>query len=163
MKNKKEKKKSKKFKIVKLILLIILILFIVVTVILNIKRQFNPSTQEKNTITATKKEENYGTTTYEIEVENYDISKIKKTIEFSTYRDAKALYGNYELEKEYKNYELELKDKKVIVTMPKDVFLEEINYNYDRNVILVSNGQNVERVSQEEIINALTNQGYTVK
>lgn len=166
-KTKKELPKKKKIKIGR-ILLIALILFIIIFTIKFLINVLTPESKKITSIIATKTEDYYGEDeiiTYEIDVRDYELIKIKKTIEYPNYVYAKEEYNAYESKNLYEDANIGLERKKnvLILTMPKEQFLNDILYNIDENVVYIQNSNQEEKINPEEIRTALKIQGYTVK
>lgn len=160
------KAKLNKKRIIVFSIILILILLTIASYFIFIK---NKHTDESNVIVATKIEEKEGKKIelkYKIEIENYDLSKIEKTLTFETEEDAKIQYEILEIinENQKKGMELAQSKKKVIVIMPVKIFKDEINYK-DENSLKYQdeNGEQKEIISQEELTQTLTEQGYTIK
>ena len=65
---------------------------------------------------------------------------------------------------ENKGFELELKGKKLIITMPEKTFKEDIQYNVQRDMTLITkDGEQKKVIDIEAVKEALENQGYTIK
>ena len=59
---------------------------------------------------------------------------------------------------------MQIKKKKLTILMTEDQFREDIEYDESKNIRLIdSTGEQKEIMDQEEIINALIEQGYTIK
>ena len=148
------------------VIVLILILLIISGYFIFFKSK---NTDESNIIIATKIEENMGQNIeikYKIEIDNYDLSVIEKTLIFETEAEAKAQYKIYEITNENQRKGMELKQdkKKLTIIMPVELFKEEINYQ-DKNTINYKNenGEPGKIISQNELIETLTSQGYEIK
>lgn len=163
-KNKKVEKKPKK--IIKAIFLIT-ILFILAVVSYSI---YLTSQERKgnNTIIAIKEiTENEQTQkiTYTIKIKDYNIESAIKEIKFETEEQAQAEYYKYEILNKYERREIgeELKGKKLILTMPENQLLQDIECNTNRKLIITESGEEVEIIDQQELKDSLKKQGYTIK
>lgn len=154
---------NKKRMIILIVLAIILLLSIVLVTSL-----FNGNFK-KNTIKAVKIEKNNGierTIKYEIKINDFDIYEVKKIIKLNSKDNAQTEYERYEFINKYerRNIGLELKEKKLILTMPVDQLKEDIGYDNKNNIIYVSReNEQKEVINQDAIKDALQSQGYTIK
>lgn len=158
--------KLNKKRIIIFSIILILILLTIADYFIFIK---NKNTDKKNVIIATKIEEKEGKKIelkYKIEIENYDLSKIEKTLTFETEKDAKAQYESFKIinENQRKGMKLVQNKKKVSVIMPIEIFKEEIKYE-DENTLKYQdeNGKTCRMISQRELTQTLVKQGYTIK
>lgn len=160
------KAKLNKKRIIVFSIILILILLTIASYFIFIK---NKHTDESNVIVATKIEEKEGKKIelkYKIEIENYDLSKIEKTLTFETEEDAKIQYEIYKIinENQRKGMELVQDKKKVTIIMPVELFEEEINYKNENTLKYQDeNGETCRIISQNELTQTLTEQGYTIK
>lgn len=160
------KVKTNKKRIMLISIILILILLTITSYFIYIK---NKDTAESNVIVATKIEEKEGKKVelkYKIEIENYDLFRIEKTLKFETEQDAKTQYEILEIinENQRKGMELAQNKKKVIVIMPAELFEEEINYKNENTLKYQDeNGEICRIISQNELKQTLTEQGYTIK
>ena len=105
---------------------IILYLFIIIVLLILIYTNFIGPTN--NTIVATKTiiENDQSTTIkYTVKIKDYDVGSIRKVITSSSKKAATNAYEMYETINscENKGFELELKGKKLIITMPEKTFI----------------------------------------
>lgn len=160
------KAKLNKKRIIVFSIILILILLTIASYFIFIK---NKHTDESNVIVATKIEEKEGKKIelkYKIEIENYDLSKIEKTLTFETEEDAKIQYEIYKIinENQRKGMELVQDKKKVTIIMPVELFEEEINYKNENTLKYQDeNGETCRIISQNELTQTLTEQSYTIK
>lgn len=163
----KEKNQNKKRILPKVILIVLgIVLLLTIIFVINL---FKPSSSEQNTIIATKVEEYNGNNIeikYEITIKNYDLQSAIKTIEFYFEDTAQMEYEYYEFINKYerRNIGLELKGKKLILTMPEEQFKEDIGYDDINNTNFTSaEGEQKEIINQNALKDALRKQGYTIK
>lgn len=158
--------KLNKKRIIVFSIILILILLTITSYFVFIK---NKNNDENNVIVATKIEEEEGKRVelkYKIEIKNYNLSKVEKTLTFETEQEAKTQYEILEIinENQRKGMELAQSKKKVIVIMPAELFEEEINYQNENTLKYQDeNGEICRIISQNELTQTLTEQGYTIK
>lgn len=166
-KNKKVEKKPKVKRIIKSIFLIILLFIIAV-----VSYYIYLTSQERkgnNTIIAIKEiTENEQTQkiTYTIKIKDYNIESAIKEIRFEDKEQAQLEYNKYEIINKYERREigLELKGKKLTLTMPENQLLQDIEYNTRIiKTMTFENGEKIEVIDQQELNDSLKNQGYTIK
>lgn len=103
---------------------------------------------------------------YTIKFKDYNIQEIVKTIECDEKDIAQIEYNRYQIINEFesKGYQLEMKNKTIKMILTQELFVEDIEYDETKNITLIAeNGKQTKIVNQEEIINCLINQGYTIK
>lgn len=162
------KKEKKKFNLK--ILIIIIILIIVASIIWFIKTNiYETSEAEENAIVATKIEEYNGknkTTTYKIQIKDFEISNITKEIEYPSKQEAKIEYETYEQIDLYekKGVDVELKGKKLVFKIPKERYQDEIGYSEeDKELLILDNNELKEIIGKDAVINALIKREFTIK
>lgn len=153
----------------RLIILIVVVILITAIATLMIGTIKNISKEEKScVIVATKKdEENFqNELKYKIQIKNYDIENIEKEITFKDEEQAQSEYARYNIINAFggENLNVQIKKEKLIILMTEEQFKEDIEYDEQKNITHInSSGEQKEIMSQEEIINALIKQGYTIK
>lgn len=103
---------------------------------------------------------------YTIKIKDYDMQSAVKEITFKTEQEAKLEYDRYEIINKYEKREigLELKKEKLILTMPEEQFLIDIEYDTENDTAIISQvGKDKTIINQEELKKCLINQGYEVK
>ena len=160
--NKKVKKKT-----VIMLLIVLIILIIVVNMYLILR---NNNKDKSSTIIATKiitgEDENVKRIKYKIEIQNYNIENVEKEITFETKEQAQLEYERYKTINEYerKNLNVQVKNKKLTILMTEEQFKEDIEYDEESNITMVSeSGQIKKIINQSKVINILNEQGYTIK
>ena len=155
----------KKSKVKKIVWVILIVLIVIFSLILTIRKK-----DENKTIIATKTisyaNESEENTKYKIKIKDYDIENIQKEITFDTEEQAQLEYERYQIINKYerKNLNVQINKKKLTILMTEDQFKEDIEYNEQKNITYInSEGEQKEIINQEEIINALIEQGYTIK
>ena len=155
----------KKSKVKKMVWVILIVLIVIFSLILTIRKK-----DENKTIIATKTipyaNESEENTKYKIKIKDYDIENIQKEITFDTEDQAQLEYERYQIINKYerKNLNVQIKKKKLTILMTEDQFKEDIEYDEQKNITYInSEGEQKEIINQEEIINALIEQGYTIK
>lgn len=165
-KEKNQNKKTKKILSRIIFIIIGIILLLTILFVINLSR---PSSFEENTIVATKVEQYNGRDKkikYEIKIKDYDLQSIIKTIEFDLEDTAQMEYEYYEFINKYerRNIGLELKGKKLILTMPEEQFKEDIGYDdIDNTNFTTAKGERKEIINQDALKETLRKQGYTIK
>lgn len=159
------KKKTNRKRIIVLIIVIVLILigYFVFDLLKNNDKEKNVKIIATKIVTEDEQEENI---TYTIEIEDNLIQVIEKTIEYETEQKAKLEYNRYETINEYelRGLQLELKNKKLIIIMTENQFFQDIEYNEEDNIILISkDGEQKEIINQEKVKELLQKQEYIVK
>lgn len=157
----------KKFKIKKIMLAILMVLILIaISIIILINRENKGNT----TIIATKSVSDESKAEkeikYEIKINDYTIENIEKELTFETKEKAQLEYDKYQIINKYerKNLNVQIKKKKLTILMTEDQFREDVEYDESKNIRLIdSTGEQKEIMDQEEIINALIKQGYTIK
>ena len=99
-------------------------------------------------------------------MKDYEVLNIQKEITFDTEEQAQLEYERYQIINKYerKNLNVQIKKKKLTILMTEDQFREDVEYDESKNIRLIdSTGEQKEIMDQEEIINALVKQGYTIK
>lgn len=152
----------------KLIVLIGVIIFVTAITTFMIGTIKSINKEENCVIVATKDdEENFqNEIKYKIKIKNYDIESVQKEITFDTEEQAQLEYQRYEIINEFerKNLNVQIKKKKLTIQMTEEQFKEDIEYDEQKNITYInSEGEQKEIMNQEEIINALVKQGYTIK
>lgn len=166
-KNKKVEKKPKAKRIIKSIFLIIL-LFIIAVVSYSIYLTYQRR-QGNNTIIAIKEiieDEQTKEIKYTIKIKDYLIENAIKEIKFETEEQAQLEYERYEIINKYERRKigLELKRKKLTLTMSETQLLQDIEYNTRIiKTMTFENGEKIEIIDQQELKDCLKNQGYTIK
>lgn len=155
----------KKSKVKKMVWAILIVLIVILSLILIIREK-----DENKAIIATKTFSNTNElgekTKYKIKIKNYDIERVQKEITFDTEEQAQLEYQRYEIINKYerKNLNVQIKKKKLTIQMTEEQFKEDIEYDEQKNITYInSEGEQKEIMNQEEIINALAKQGYTIK
>lgn len=161
-----KEKKSVLKRIIKSIFLIILIFVLLIT-IGTIYSMFN-NKLKNNTIIATKtiiEDGQEQKIKYKIRIKDYVIESAIKEITFKTAEEAKSELGRYEMINIYERREigLEAKNKKLILTMPIEQLLQDIEYTKDKIFIKTEDGEEKETIEQDELKKCLINQGYEIK
>lgn len=102
---------------------------------------------------------------YTIKIKNYEIQSAIKEFTFKTKEEAQAQYNRYEIINAYERREigLELKGKKLILTMPIKQLIQDIEWNENKIIIQTKNGQEKETIDQIELKKCLIDQGYEIK
>ena len=157
----------KKLKIKKIILAILIVLILIaISIIILINRDNNGNT----TIIATKSISDESKAEkemkYEIKINDYTIESIEKELTFETKEKAQLEYDKYQIINEYerKDINVQIKKKKLLMLMTEDQFKEDIGYDEENNITsMTQTGEQKEIMDQEEIINDLVKQGYTIK
>lgn len=161
MKRERKKQKSKK-RIILLSIFIFLIIIGIPTLISLTSRDIKGT----NKIVATKKEET-SETKYKIIMKDYLIEKATKEIKFETKEEAQREYDIYIKINEYerRNFGLEVKGKKLIITMDQTQVLQDVGYNEMEDLIIMytDDGEKIETVSQDKLKECIQNQDYTIK
>lgn len=170
-KNKKLKETSQERKpalkrTIKIIILIIL-LAVLMMATCSIYSLFKDELKN-NTITAIKEvieNEQKEKIKYTIKIKNYEIESATKELIFETEEEAQVEYNRYEIINKYERREigLELKNKKLILTMPESQLLQDIEYMQDKITIIIKNEEEKEILDQEVLKKCLKEQGYEVK
>lgn len=103
--------------------------------------------------------------TYTIKIKDYLIETATKEIKFETKEQAQLEYNRYEIINKYERREigLELKGKKLTLTMPETQLLQDIEFNTKRKIIVTESGEEIEFIDQQDLKDCLKNQGYTIK
>lgn len=157
----------KKFKIKKIMLAILMVLILIaISIIILINRENKGNT----TIIATKSVSDESKAEkeikYEIKINDYTIENIEKELTFETKEKAQLEYEKYQIINEFerKNLNVQIKKKKLTIIMTEEQFKEDIEYDEQKNITYINPaGEQKEIMSKEEIINALTKQGYVIK
>lgn len=157
----------KKFKIKKIMLVILMVLILIaISIIILINRENKGNT----TIIATKSVSDESKAEkeikYEIKINDYTIENIEKELTFETKEKAQLEYDKYQIINEFerKNLNVQIKKKKLTIIMTEEQFKEDIEYDEQKNITYINPaGEQKEIMSKEEIINALTKQGYVIK
>lgn len=164
-KNRKENKPRKKAikRSILLIFLFLIIAFITLSVYFTFK-----DVKKTNSITATKivtENEQEQKIKYTIKIKNYEIQSAIKELTFKTKEEAQQEYNRYEIINAYERREigLELKGKKLILTMPIKQLTQDIEWNENKIIIQTKNGQEIETIDQIELKKCLIDQGYEIK
>lgn len=152
-------------------MLIILLTVIIIILAIGVALYYVNKTDrdEKELIKATKNIENEyekKEVCYGIEMKDYEVLNIQKEITFDTEEQAQLEYERYQIINKYerKNLNVQIKKKKLTILMTEDQFREDVEYDESKNIRLIdSTGEQKEIMDQEEIINALVKQGYTIK
>lgn len=165
--NKKVEKNPKAKRIIKSIFLIILLFIIAV-----VSYYIYLTSQERtgnNTIIAIKEiteDKQTKEIKYTIKIKDYLIETAIKEIKFETEEQAQLEYNRYETINKYERREigLELKRKKLTLTMPETQLLQDIEYNTRIiKTMTFENGEKIEIIDQQELKDCLKNQDYTIK
>lgn len=152
-----------------IILLVLILIILAVSAFAYIFFSNNLKEDEKETIIATKTSEEDEKKTeikYTVEIKEYKIESIKKEIVYDNREKAQIEYERIQTinDHEQKNIKAEVKNKKLMVTIPEDVFLEEIEYDEKDNITMISSsGEPIQIVDQDAILQALQQQGYSIK
>lgn len=159
-----------KKKINKKIILVIILLLILIPIGYFIVDLLKSNDEYKNIkIIAIKKiTENEQTQkiTYTIKIKDYNIESTTKEIKFETKEQAQLEYERYQIINEYENkgWNLQIKNKKITLIMTEEQFKEDIEYDKQNSITYMNTGgEQKEIISQEELTQTLTEQGYTIK
>lgn len=104
--------------------------------------------------------------TYTIKIKDYNIESTTKEIKFETKEQAQLEYERYQIINEYENkgWNLQIKNKKITLIMTEEQFKEDIEYDKQNSITYMNTGgEQKEIISQEELTQTLTEQGYTIK
>lgn len=163
MKRERKKQKSKKRIILLSIFIFLIIIIIGIPTLISLTSRDIKGT---NKIVATKKE---GTSEikYKIIMKDYLIEKATKEIKFETKEEAQSEYNTYIKINEYerRNFGLEVKGKKLIITMDQTQVLQDVEYDEMEDLIIIytENEEKIETVNQDKLKECIQNQGYTIK
>lgn len=152
----------------KTIIVVATLVFVLLICIYSYFRSFAKK-DENISLTATKSVQENGESykiKYKIKIKDYIMKSAIKEITFETEEKAQLEYNKYNIINEYerKGYEVQIKNKTLTLNLTQELFIEDIEYDTASNIILVDkNNQETEILNQEEIINALINQGYEIK
>lgn len=155
------KRKKILIKLSIILLIILLILGIAIYCLHNFKKNQSELIRAIKNIENEKKE-----VCYTLEIKDYAMLNIQKEITFDTEEQAQLEYERYQIINKYerKNLNVQIKKKKLTILMTEDQFREDIEYDESKNIRLIdSTGEQKEIMDQEEIINVLIEQGYTIK
>lgn len=157
------KKKINKKRI--LIIILLLILILVGYFIFNALRNNSEANTKIIAIKEITENERTQKITYTIKIKDYLIETATKEIKFKTKEQAQLEYNRYEIINKYERREigLELKGKKLTLTMPETQLLQDIEFNTKRKIIVTENGEEIEFIDQQDLKDCLKNQGYTIK
>lgn len=153
----------------KLIILIVVVILITAITIFRMCAIKSINKEEKNCVVVATKddEENFqDKIKYKIQIKNYDIENIQKEITFDSEQQAQSEYARYNIINAFggENLNVQIKKKKLTIIMTEEQFKEDIEYDEQKNITYINSaGEQKEIMSKEEIINALTKQGYTIK
>ena len=169
-KNRKEKQYKENKSVKKIIKRSVLLIFLVILIaftVFSIYCTFR-NVKKSNTIIATKivtENEQEQKIKYTIKIKNYEIQSAIKELTFKTKEEAQAQYNRYETINLYERREigLELKGKKLILTMPIKQLTQDIEWNENKIIIQTKNGQEKETIDQIELKKCLIDQGYEIK
>lgn len=164
VKQKTQNKKTIWKKIIK-VLGIIFILVIALIIAMLIKSILKNETKN-NKIVATKIENEQNIKIkYTIKINDYEIESAIKEIKFETKQEAEAEYNRYKIINKYERREigLQLKNKKLVLTMPENQLLQDIEYNKEKIITLTDDGREIETINQNELKQCLINKGYIIK
>lgn len=103
---------------------------------------------------------------YTIKIKDYNIESATKEIKFETEEQAQLEYERYQIINKYENkgWNLQIKNKKVTIFMTGEQFKDDIEYDKRNSITYINaGGEQKEMISQDEIIKALEEQGYTIK
>ena len=153
--------KKKKTKTIALVILISIALISICLLIIK-----NKDDEKNIKIVATKSSTDGSELKYKIQIKNYDIENIEKEITFKDEEQAQSEYARYNIINAFggENLNVQIRKEKLIILMTEEQFKEDIEYDEQKNITHInSSGEQKEIMSQEEIINALVKQGYTIK
>lgn len=157
------KKKINKKRI--LIIILLLILIFVGYFIFNALRNNSEANTEIIAIKEITENEQTQKITYTIKIKDYLIETATKEIKFETEEQAQLEYNRYETINKYERREigLELKGKKLTLTMPETQLLQDIECNIESKIIVTESGEEIEFIDQQDLKDCLKNQDYTIK
>ena len=160
---KKEKKKTKKIVLIVLLVLLVIIAFFALRIYKTVTTGF-----DNNTIKAVKTEELDGKkvkTEIKIKFKNYKVETATKTINCISNEQAESEYKKYDFIKQHEiqDIELELKGKKLIISMSEDFLKKELGYTENDMMVVNANDIPYEPIQQDKLISLLASQGYKIK